>query len=138
MSKSLTESKKFHTDAIYRCRITSCERKNFYLMRQCAIMKNNGDKKTLFIPKNELFLKRDMVEDKLQVGDYVSIKLEIDGRRTNITEVLNIDKIQRIEKKVEKNNKDNKKEDLKEKKNPNVFAALMNSDSDSDSDEEDK
>ena len=125
--------KKCHTDAEYRCRITSI-RTRFYLLQQCAILKNNGDRKTLFIPRNEIFLNKEMVDDKLQVGDYVSIKLEVDGRRTTITQVLSIDKIMRIEKKVDKDNKNNKKnEKVKEKKVNNPFSILMDSETESDS-----
>ena len=135
MSLNNKESKKYHTDAEYRCRVTSI-RNRFYLIQQCAILKNNGDKKTLYIPRNEIFLKKDMVKDQLQIGDYVAIKIEVDGRRINVTQVLSVDKVMRLERKEKKENKSTKKDDsntTKSGKVTNLFSLLMDSDSDSDS-----
>jgi len=129
MTDNVKETTKYHTDAVYRCRITS-EKKNYYLLRLAAVLKNNGDRKTLFIPRNEMYLNKDMIQDELKPGDYLSLKLEASGRRTNIKEVLHIDKIERVQKKDVAEKKNNQEKVELQKQRPNPFAVLMDSDSD--------
>lgn len=125
-----TESKKYHTDAIYRCRIIE-NKHNYYLIKQCAIWKNNGDKKSLYIPQNNIYLKKSLVEEKLSPGDYVAITLELIGKKTNVTNVTEVTKTLKY---TNSNKKVLEKTEVyveKQQKNSNnMFSALYTSDSD--------
>ena len=143
-----TESKKYHTDAIYRCRIVE-NKHNYYLVKQCAILKNNGDKKSLYIPRYNIYLNKLLVEEELIPGDYVSITLEFVDKKTNVTNVIEVTKSPRFttsSKKTENTETDdknsnknsnknrNKNSNSNSNRNSNMFGTLYSSDSESDSD----
>ena len=82
MTDNVKETTKYHTDAVYRCRITS-EKKNYYLLRLAAVLKNNGDRKTLFIPRNEMYLNK-------QDAIIVDIRSEEEFKKGHIVNAKNI------------------------------------------------
>ena len=140
-SKTLNKTETSHTNAEYRCRVYEVK-KNFYVTKMCAVIKNYGEKKTLHIPRRELYVKKDSVPVKLSVGDYVSLKFTYEDRRYDITEILSFDITQKVrleknDKKKEVEKKEVEKKDVEKKdaenKLKNRFAALAWSD-DEDSD----
>lgn len=130
------ESKKelYHTNAEYRCKVMEV-RKNFYVVKMVNIVKNHGEKKTLHIPRRDLFVKKDLVSEKLLKNDYLNLKFTYLNRRYNVTEVLSVNMLSRISTEEKKTNSNKTKESSTvERVNPNPFAALAWSESDSDED----
>jgi len=99
--KKNVQTNKHHTDAIYRCRILECNY-NHYIVKLATITKNNGDKKTLFIPNRNIYVKKYMIKEDVDVGDYINLTLVLSGQRTNVTKVLNIEKTIKFVKKINK------------------------------------
>ena len=133
-AQSVTSTETTHTNAEYRCKVQEI-RKNFYIVKMVNIAKNHGDRKTLHIPRRDLFVKKDLISEKLQQYDYINLKLTYINRRYNVTEVLSFDKLQRVSNEDVKNKSLKEKQEIRvEKINPNKYAALAWSDSDSDED----
>ena len=131
-TENKTES--YHTNAEYRCKVMEV-RKNFYVVKMVNIVKNYGEKKTLHIPRRDLFVKKDLVSEKLVINDYINLKFTYINRRYNVTEVLLVDMLPRIskEEKKTKTKTDKSEESSTVKKiDPNPYAALAWSDSDED------
>jgi len=131
-----TETKKesYHTNAEYRCKVMEV-RKNFYVVKMVNIVKNHGEKKTLHIPRRDLFVKKDLVTEKLLRNDYINLKFTYLNRRYNVTEVLSIDMLPRVSKEEKKTKSDKSEESSNvERVNPNIYAALAWSESESDED----
>ena len=123
-----------HTNADYRCKVYEV-RKIFYVVKMVNIAKNYGDRKTLHIPRRDLFVKKDLIKEKLAENDYINLKFTYVDRRYNVTDILSVDMLQRVS--VEDNKKtksDNSEVSKVERVNPNKYAALAWSDSDSEED----
>ena len=123
-----------HTNADYRCKVYEV-RKNFYVVKMVNIAKNYGDRKTLHIPRRDLFVKKDLIKEKLAENDYINLKFTYVDRRYNVTDILSVDMLQRVS--VEGNKKtksDNSEVSKVERVNPNKYAALAWSDSESEED----
>ena len=121
-----------HTNADYRCKVYEV-RKNFYVVKMVNIAKNYGDRKTLHIPRRDLFVKKDLIKEKLAENDYINLKFTYVDRRYNVTDILSVDMLQRVS--VEGNKKtksDNSEVSKVERVNPNKYAALAWSDSEED------
>lgn len=121
-----------HTNADYRCKVYEV-RKNFYVVKMVNIAKNYGDRKTLHIPRRDLFVKKDLIKEKLTENDYINLKFTYVDRRYNVTDILSVDMLQRVS--VEGNKKtksDNSEVSKVERVNPNKYAALAWSDSEED------
>ena len=129
-TESKTES--YHTNAEYRCKVMEV-RKNFYVVKMVNIVKNYGEKKTLHIPRRDLFVKKDLISEKLLKYDYINLKFTYLNRRYDVTEVLSFDVLPRISKEEKKTKSDKSEESINvERVNPNPYAALAWSESDSD------
>ena len=123
-----------HTNADYRCKVYEVK-KNFYVVKMVNIAKNYGDRKTLHIPRRDLFVKKDLIKEKLAENDYINLKFTYVDRRYNVTDILSVDMLQRVS--VEGNKKtksDNLEVSKVERVNPNPYAALAWSESESDED----
>jgi len=123
-----------HTNADYRCKVYEVK-KNFYVVKMVNIAKNYGDRKTLHIPRRDLFVKKDLIKEKLAENDYINLKFTYVDRRYNVTDILSVDMLQRVS--VEGNKKtksDNSEVSKVERVNPNKYAALAWSDSESEED----
>ena len=128
--ESKTVSNNTHTNAKYRCKVHEIK-KNFYVVKMCSIVTNYGDRKTLHIPKRELYVRKDMIKEKLNIYDYVNIKFTFQDRKYNVTDVLSWNVSPKIESKVV----ESKKEEtniVNKTKVTNIYEALAWSDSDSD------
>lgn len=123
-----------HTNADYRCKVYEVK-KNFYVVKMVNIAKNYGDRKTLHIPRRDLFVNKDLIKEKLAENDYINLKFTYVDRRYNITDILSVDMLQRVSVEGNKKTKSDNLEDSKvEKVNPNKYAALAWSDSESEED----
>ena len=131
--ESKTVSNNTHTNAEYRCKVHEIK-KNFYVVKMCSIVTNYGDRKTLHIPKRELYVRKDMIKEKLNIYDYVNIKFTFQDRKYNVTDVLSWD-VTKIPSKIESKGVESKKEEtnnVSKIKVTNIYEALTWSDSDSD------
>jgi len=129
-----SKSESYHTNAEYRCKVMEV-RKNFYVVKMVNIAKNYGEKKTLHIPRRDLFVKKDLVSEKLLKNDYINLKFTYLNRRYNVTEVLSFNMLPRVSDEDNKKTKLDESEDYKvERVNPNKYAALAWSDSESEED----
>lgn len=130
-TQTVTQNESVHTNAEYRFKVMEVK-KNFYVVKMVNVVKNNGDRKTLHIPRRDLYVKKDLVSDKLSQYDYINLKFTYVNRRYNVTDVLSFDKVQRTSSE-QKQTKVTKNDDVKvQKTNPNPFAALAWSDSEED------
>lgn len=124
----------YHTNADYRCRIVDNKFSHF-MVKQCAVINNYGSKKELYLPQRNIYLKKIGDIEDLDVGDYVTVKLTFENRRTNITSIIDVTKVPKFTKTNEqKESSDSaEKPQIKEINKPqNRFSAFADS-----SDEED-
>jgi hypothetical protein len=134
MATTQTQTQTTHTNAEYRCKVYEV-RKNFYVVKMVNIAKNYGDRKTLHIPRRDLFVNKSLIEEQLAEHDYINLKFTYVDRRYDVTDILSVDMLQRVS--VEGNKKtksDNSEVSKVERVNPNKYAALAWSDSESEED----
>ena len=121
-TENLVKKRIFHTNAEYRCKIIDVK-KNFYVVKMVKPF-TNDDKKTLYIPRRNIFVNKDLISEKLKKYDFVTLKLTLLNKSYNI-EVLSFYKVKKV------NNEEKKIEEKPEKINTNPYALLALSDSDS-------
>ena len=121
-TENLVKKKIFHTNAEYRCKIIDVK-KNFYVVKMVKPF-TSDDKKTLYIPRRNIFVNKDLISEKLKKYDFVTLKLTLLNKSYNI-EVLSFYKVKK------QNNEEKKIEEKPEKINTNPYALLAMSDSDS-------
>lgn len=129
--ESKTVSNNTHTNAEYRCKVYEIK-SNFYVVKMCSIVANYGDRKTLHIPRRELYVRKDMIKEKLNKYDYVNIKFTFQDRKYNVTDVLSWNVSPKIESKVIESKKETNI--VSKPKVTNIYEALIYSDTESDSD----
>ena len=96
---SLSTEETSHTNADYRCRIIE-NKESHFMIKQCSVEKNYGSKKGLHLPRRPIYLKKDEQTKALDVGDYLTVKLKLNNRRTNVESVLNINKVIHVSNKI--------------------------------------
>jgi hypothetical protein len=121
-TENLVKKRFFHTNAEYRCKIIDVK-KDFYITKMIKVF-TNDDKKTLYIPRRNIFVNKDLISEKLKKYDFVTLKLTLLNKSYNI-EVLSFYKVKK------QNNEEKKIEEKPEKINTNPYALLALSDSDS-------
>lgn len=121
-TENLVKKRIFHTNAEYRCKIIDVK-KNFYVVKMVKPF-TSDDKKTLYIPRRNIFVNKDLISEKLKKYDFVTLKLTLLNKSYNI-EVLSFYKVKK------QNNEEKKIEEKPEKVNTNPYALLAMSDSDS-------
>ena len=121
-TENLVKKKIFHTNAEYRCKIIDVKKK-FYVVKMVKPF-TSDDKKTLYIPRRNIFVNKDLISEKLKKYDFVTLKLTLLNKSYNI-EVLSFYKVKK------RNNEEKKIEEKPEKINTNPYALLAMSDSDS-------
>ena len=121
-TENLVKKRIFHTNAEYRCKIIDVK-KNFYVVKMVKPF-TSDDKKTLYIPRRNIFVNKDLISEKLKKYDFVTLKLTLLNKSYNI-EVLSFYKVKK------QNNEEKKIEEKTEKINTNPYALLAMSDSDS-------
>ncbi len=121
-TENLVKKRIFHTNAEYRCKIIDVK-KNFYVVKMVKPF-TSDDKKTLYIPRRNIFVNKDLISEKLKKYDFVTLKLTLLNKSYNI-EVLSFYKVKK------QNNEEKKIEEKPEKINTNPYALLAMSDSDS-------
>lgn len=121
-TENLVKKRFFHTNAEYRCKIIDVK-KNFYVVKMVKPF-TSDDKKTLYIPRRNIFVNKDLISEKLKKYDFVTLKLTLLNKSYNI-EVLSFYKVKK------QNNEEKKIEEKPEKINTNPYALLAMSDSDS-------
>ena len=112
----------FHTNAEYKCKIIDF-RKNFYIVKMVKVF-TSDDKKTLYIPRKNIFVNKDLISEKLKKYDFINLKLTLQNKGYNI-EVLSFYEVKK------QSNKEIKIEEKPKKINTNPYALLALSDSDS-------
>tara|TARA_A100001015_G_C14625320_1_gene569515 strand:+ start:191 stop:586 length:396 start_codon:yes stop_codon:yes gene_type:complete len=130
----INEIKVFHTDAIYKFRIININEKS-YILKQCSIIKKNNLKNHIFIPKKNIFLNKNSVNQKLNIGDYLSAEIKNKNNISYIKKIIDITKIKKFnneENKEKSNNIKNLSKKINFNKNNNKFSELYNSDSEID------
>ena len=121
-TENLVKKRIFHTNAEYRCKIIDVK-KNFYVVKMVKPF-TSDDKKTLYIPRRNIFVNKDLISEKLKKYDFVTLKLTLLNKGYNI-EVLSFYKVKKV------NNEEKKIEEKPKKINTNPYALLAMSDSDS-------
>ena len=121
-TENLVKKRIFHTNAEYRCKIIDVK-KNFYVVKMIKPF-TSDDKKTLYIPRRNIFVNKDLISEKLKKYDFVTLKLTLLNKGYNI-EVLSFYKVKKV------NNEEKKIEEKPKKINTNPYALLAMSDSDS-------
>ena len=89
-TENLVKKRIFHTNAEYRCKIIDVK-KNFYVVKMVKPF-TNDDKKTLYIPRRNIFVNKDLISEKLKKYDFVTLKLTLLNKGYNI-EVLSFYKV---------------------------------------------
>lgn len=126
---SLVTSETLHTNADYRCRIVDNKYAHF-MVKQCAVVNNYGSKKELYLPRRNIYLeKTEQIED-LNVGDYVTVKLKLENKRTLIESIINFTKVNKVTNVQKAKSSKNKTAVVKEQTYVNRFSALMDSSDD--------
>ena len=127
-----TQSQTTHTNAEYRCKVYEVK-KNFYVVKMVNIAKNYGDRKTLHIPRRDLFVNKSLIEEQLAEHDYIHLKFTYVDRRYDLTDILSVDMLQRVntQQTKRKTSKDNSETEVKtvNSRAYNSYAALVWSDS---------
>jgi hypothetical protein len=121
-TENLVKKKIFHTNAEYRCKIIDVK-KDFYITKMIKVF-TNDDKKTLYIPRRNIFVNKDLISEKLKKYDFINLKLTLQNKGYNI-EVLSFYEVKK------QSNKEIKTEEKPPKINTNPYALLALSDSDS-------
>ena len=121
-TENLVKKKIFHTNAEYRCKIIDVKKK-FYVVKMVKPF-TSDDKKTLYIPRRNIFVNKDLISEKLKKYDFINLKLTLLNKGYNI-EVLSFYKVKKV------NNEEKKIEEKPKKINTNPYALLALSDSDS-------
>ena len=121
-TENLVKKKIFHTNAEYKCKITDVKN-DFYITKMIKVF-TSDDKKTLYIPRRNIYVNKNLILEKLKKNDYITLKLTLLNKGYNI-EVLSFYKIKKII------NEDKKIEEKPKKINTNPYALLALSDSDS-------
>ena len=121
-TENLVKKKIFHTNAEYRCKIIDVKN-DFYVTKMIKVF-TNDDKKTLYIPRKNIFVNKDLISEKLKKYDFINLKLTLQNKGYNI-EVLSFYEVKK------QSNKEIKIEEKPKKINTNPYALLALSDSDS-------
>jgi len=99
-----TQTQTTHTNAEYRCKVYEVKN-NFYVVKMVNIAKNYGDRKTLHIPRRDLFVNKSLIEEQLAEHDYINLKFTYIDRRYDVTDILSVDMLQRVNTQQTKSNK---------------------------------
>lgn len=121
-TENLVKKRIFHTNAEYKCKIIDVK-KDFYITKMIKVF-SYDNKKTLYIPRKNIFVNKDLISEKLKKYDFITLKITLLNKGYNI-EVLSFYKVKKII------NEDKKIEEKPKKINTNPYALLDLSDSDS-------